>query len=168
MVSYLGKEQMTWYQIACNWSSSLVAADLFSMKSQTTSISSFAPDSKPAESWKIKLLPLYVIWSSISCMPLWQFDTTNDHINISLSNSPQLKVSRVFQKLSVSCLEGTEYEDVHWTAIQLTLLVMYDDGLCSLCYTTDLLKDSCFPCISPSYNKDTKMWASKIDRKSVV
>ena len=73
MVSYLGKEQMSTYQIACNWFSNLFAADFFSMKSQTTSISSFAPDSKPCESWKIKLLPSYVISCSISCMPLWWY-----------------------------------------------------------------------------------------------
>ena len=73
MVSFVGKEWMSRYQIACNWSSSLVAVDFFSMKSQTTSISSFAPDSKPCESWKMKLLPSYVIWCSISCMPLWWY-----------------------------------------------------------------------------------------------
>ena len=70
---------MPWYQIACNWSFSLVAADCFSMKSQTISISSFAPDSKPCESWKIKLLPSYVISCSISCSPLWHFNPTSGH-----------------------------------------------------------------------------------------
>ena len=69
------------YQIACNWSFSLVAVDFFSMKSQTTSISSFAPDSKPCESWKIKLLPSYVIWCSITCMPLWQFNVIREYIH---------------------------------------------------------------------------------------
>ena len=40
----------------------------------TTSISSFAPDSKPWELWKIKLLPMYVIPCSMTCMPLWKFN----------------------------------------------------------------------------------------------
>ena len=61
------------YQITCNWSLSSVVIDLFSMNFQTYSNSSIAPDSKPWESWKIKLLPGYVIWCSISCMPLWNF-----------------------------------------------------------------------------------------------
>ena len=70
---------MPWYQIACNWSFSLVAADCFSMKSQTISISSFAPDSKPCESWNIKLLPSYVMPCSISCSPLWHFNPISEH-----------------------------------------------------------------------------------------
>ena len=80
MISYFwGKEQQPWYQITCNWSSSLVTADFFSMKSQTISNSSFAPDSKPRESWKIKLLPSYVISCSISCSPLWHFNLISEH-----------------------------------------------------------------------------------------
>ena len=59
------------YQIACNWSHSSVAPDFFSMNSQAMSNSSVAPDSKPWESWKMKLLPSYVIWCSILCTLLW-------------------------------------------------------------------------------------------------
>ena len=40
------------------------------MNFQAISNSSVEPDSKPWESWKIKLLPWYVIWCSISCRPL--------------------------------------------------------------------------------------------------
>ena len=42
--------------------------------------------------------------------------------------------------------------------IQLTLLIIYDDGLCSLCYTTDLLKNGCLASIGPPYDKNAKMW----------
>ena len=32
-----------------------------------------------------------------------------------------------------------------------------NDGLGSLCYTTNLLKNGCLACISPSYDQDAKM-----------
>ena len=44
--------------------------------------------------------------------------------------------------------------------IQLTLFVIYDDGLCSLCYTTNLLKDGCLASIGSPYDKDAKMGTS--------
>ena len=44
-----------------------------------------------------------------------------------------------------------------WAFIQLTLLVIYNDGLCSLCYTTNFLKDGCLASIGPSYDKNAKM-----------
>ena len=68
-------------------------------------------------------------------------------------------VSNEFQKVPVVYLEGMEYKKVHssWAFIQLTLLVMYDDGFCSLFYTTNLLKDGCLASIGPSYDKNTKM-----------
>jgi hypothetical protein len=67
-------------------------------------------------------------------------------------------VSNEFQKAPVLYLEGTEYEKVHWPFIQLfTLLVTYNDGLCSLCYTTNFLKDGCLASIGSSYNKNAKM-----------
>ena len=69
-------------------------------------------------------------------------------------------VSNEFQKVSVLYLEGTEYEKVHLAFIQLTLLVMYNDGLCSLCYTTNLLKDSCLASIGSSYDKNAKVGTS--------
>ena len=37
-----------------------------------------------------------------------------------------------------------------------TMLIKYD-GLGSLCYTTDLLKNGCLPCISPSNDQYAKM-----------
>ena len=40
----------------------------------------------------------------------------------------------------------------------LAILVIYD-GLCPLCYTTNLLKDGCLACISPPNDKDAKVWA---------
>ena len=60
------------YQMACNWSFKSALVDLSSMNFQAMSNSSVAPDSKPWESWKIKLLLGYVIWCSMSCIPLWQ------------------------------------------------------------------------------------------------
>ena len=69
-------------------------------------------------------------------------------------------VSNEFQKVPVFCLEGKEYEKVHWAFIQLTLLVMYNDGLCSLCYTTNLLKDGGLASIGSSYDKNAKMRTS--------
>ena len=66
-------------------------------------------------------------------------------------------VSNVFQKVPVFGLEGTKYEKVHWAFIQPTLLVMYDDGICSLCYTTNLLKDGCLTSICSSYDKNAKV-----------
>ncbi len=61
------------YQIACNWSPTSIAADRLSMNFQTSWSSLLSPASNPCESWKIKLLPAYVIWSSISCMPRWKY-----------------------------------------------------------------------------------------------
>ena len=108
---------MPWYQIACNWSFSLVAADCFSMKSQTSSISSFAPDSKPCESWKIKLLPSYVISCSISCSPLWHFNPISEHW--AHQCTPLTCLNRWYQMgftrfYIVLYLEGTEHKKVHW------------------------------------------------------
>ena len=77
-----------------------------------------------------------------------------------LSNSPHLRVSIVFQKVPIFYLEGTEYEKVFWAFSQLTLLVTYSEGICSLYYTTNLLKDGCLACISSSYNKNAKRGAS--------
>ena len=66
-------------------------------------------------------------------------------------------VSNRFQKVPDFYLEGTEYEKVHWAFIQLTLFVKYNDGLCSLPYTTNLLKDGCLASIGPSYDKNAKV-----------
>ena len=65
-----------------------------------------------------------------------------------------------FHKVSVFYLEGTEHKKVHCAFIQLTLLVMYNDGFCSLFYTTNLLKDSCLASIGSSYDKNAKMGTS--------
>jgi hypothetical protein len=37
---------------------------------------------------------------------------------------------------------------------------MYNNGLCSLCYTTNLLKDGCLASIGSSYDKNAKMGTS--------
>jgi hypothetical protein len=37
---------------------------------------------------------------------------------------------------------------------------MYDDGFCSLCYTTNSLKDGCLASIGPPYNENMKMGTS--------
>ena len=51
-------------------------------------------------------------------------------------------------------------EYIHLSFIQLTYLVMYNNGLCSLCYTTNFLKDGCLSSIGSSYNKNAKMGTS--------
>ena len=52
--------------------------------------------------------------------------------------------------------------------IQLTLLVIYDDGLCSLCYTTDLLKNGCLASIGSSYDENAKMGTSISSLSTVI
>ena len=69
-------------------------------------------------------------------------------------------VSNEFQKVPIHYLEGTEYKKVDWAFNQLTHLVMYNNGLCSLCYTTNLLKDGCLSSIGSSYDKNSKMGTS--------
>ena len=66
-----------------------------------------------------------------------------------------------FQRVPVLDL-ATDYEKVYWALIQLTLLVIYNDGLCSLCYPTNLLKDCCLACISSSYDKNAKAGTSVV------
>ena len=78
---------------------------------------------------------------------------------------PQQMVSNKFHKIPVLYLEGTEYKKVHWTFIQLTLFIMYNDGFCSLCYTTNFLKDSCLASIGSSYDKNAKMRTSVLHPK---
>ena len=46
-----------------------------------------------------------------------------------------------------------------WIPSWFTILIIYD-GLCALCHTANLLKNSCLSCIRPSYNKNAEMWAS--------
>ena len=46
----------------------------------------------------------------------------------------------------------------HKNSDLLTIIVIYE-GLCPLCYTTNLLKDGCLACISPPNDKDAKVWA---------
>ena len=55
-------------------------------------------------------------------------------------------------------LQGTQQLKKAQNSDQLTIIVMYD-GLCPLCYSTNLLKDGCLACISPPNDKDAKMWA---------
>ena len=126
------------------------------MNFQAISNSSAEPDSKPRESWKIKLLPGYVISSSISCRPLcchW-----NKYIHTSLSNTPQVMASDESQMVLADYLQETQQLKKVQSSDQLTILVIYD-GFCSLCYTTNLLKDGCLACPSPSNDKNMKVWA---------
>ena len=73
---------------------------------------------------------------------------------------PQQMASNGFHRVSDLYLEGTGYKKSHWAFIQLTLLVMYNDGFCSLFYTTNLLKDGCLASICSSYDKNAKMGTS--------
>ena len=67
--------------------------------------------------------------------------------------------SNVSQKVTIPCLKDAKlYEKVYWTFIWPTLFVMYN-GSCSLCNTTNLLKDGGFASISPPYDKNSKMGA---------
>ena len=50
---------------------------------------------------------------------------------------------------------------VNWT-FKLTILVIYNDGLCTLCYSTNLLKDGCLACVSSSYDENAKIWTSVV------
>ena len=148
---------MSQYQIACNWSFSSVAADRFSMKSQTTCISSFAPDSKPCESWKIKLLPSYVIWCSISCKALWWPNAIREHmyiVNHWFTSTDGIK----WVSEGSSCLPRRNgiWDTGAWDFIQLTHLVIYD-RFYSLFNTTNLLKDGCLASIGSSYDENAKM-----------
>ena len=70
-------------------------------------------------------------------------------------------VPNVSQKIAIFHLKATyEHERIIWILAWFTIFIIYD-RLCSPRYTTDLLKDGCFPCISSSYDQDTKMGASK-------
>ena len=46
--------------------------------------------------------------------------------------------------------------------VKLTLLIVYNDWLCSFYYPTNLLKDCSLASISPSYDKNTKVGASEL------
>lgn len=51
--------------------------------------------------------------------------------------------------------KGTDYSQAALAFVQLTILIIYD-RLCSLFFTTDLLKNCCLACVGPAYDKDTK------------
>ena len=145
------------YQIPCNWSLSSGSTDFLSMNSQATSNSSVAPDSKPWESWKMKLLPSYVIWCSISCMPLWHCEMWTSTLVCTIQLTPIDGIKCVKARSSGlpdrchSILNSAEILPV-W----LTILVIYD-GDCSPCHTTNFLENSCLACIGPSNDKDTEV-----------
>ena len=67
-----------------------------------------------------------------------------------------------FHKIPVLYLEVKQnirkHIRIQWAFIQLTL--MYNDGLGSLFYTTNLLKDGCLARIGSSYDKNAKMGTS--------
>ena len=142
------------YQIACNWSLTRVALNLLSMNLQTFSNSSLAPDSKPWESWKIKLLPGYVIWCSISWIPRYNLLHLIHHL-FSWVHSPPLMVSNVLQKEPIVDLK--QWIHINGWGFGLLTILVINDRLCPTFYTTDLLKNCCFACIGPSYDKNPKM-----------
>jgi hypothetical protein len=78
--------------------------------------------------------------------------------DISSFDSPTLMASNVSQKVPVVYLQGAEHVKLGGALVQLTTLIIYD-RLCSLLHATDLLKNGCLPCISSSYDKNTKMGA---------
>lgn len=71
----------------------------------------------------------------------------------------------VMQKVKVHYLKDTKYEKLYWTLSHLPSMPSTYNGLCSLCYTTNLLKDGGFTCISSSNDKSAKMWASVLHSK---
>ena len=81
----------------------------------------------------------------------------NGCIPTSSSDSPQVMASNESQTVQAVYLQeiqqSREAQNWDW----LTILVIYD-GICSLCCTTDLLKDGCLACISPPNDKDAKVW----------
>ena len=80
------------------------------------------------------------------------------YIHTSLSDSPQVMASNESQTVQADFLQETQHSKEVQNSDWLTILVIYD-GVCSLCYTTNLLKDGCLPCISPPNDKDAEMWA---------
>ena len=69
-----------------------------------------------------------------------------------------MMVSNEYQTVQADYLQETQQLKEAQNSDQPTMLVIYD-GLCCLCYTTNLLKDGCLACISPSNDKDVKVWA---------
>ena len=70
-------------------------------------------------------------------------------------------VSNGFHKVLDFHLARKEYKkvyDYHWAFIHPTL--MYNDRLCSLFYTTNLLKDGCLASIGSSYDKNAETGTS--------
>ena len=82
----------------------------------------------------------------------------NGHIHTSLSDSPRVMASNESQCVQAYNLQETQQSKEAQNSDSLTILVIYD-GLCPLCYTTNLLKDGCLACISPPNDKDAKVGA---------
>ena len=82
----------------------------------------------------------------------------NGYIHTSLSDSPQVMASSESQTVQADYLPETQQSKEAQNSGLLTILAIYD-GLCPLCYTTNLLKDGCLACISPPNDKDAKVWA---------
>ena|SRR6266550_998845 len=82
------------------------------------------------------------------------------HTSLCISDSPQLMASNESQTVQADYLQEIQQLKLKeaQNSDQLTILVIYD-GLCCLCYTTNLLKDGCLACISPPNDKDAKVWA---------
>ena len=82
----------------------------------------------------------------------------NGKIHTLLSDSPQVMASNESQTVQAYCLQETQQLKEVQNSDQLTIFGI-NDGLCSLYYTTNLLNDGCLACISPSNDKDAKVWA---------
>ena len=82
----------------------------------------------------------------------------NGYIHTSLSDLPQLMASNESQIVQADYLQETQQSKEAQNSDLLTILIIYD-GLCPLCYTTNLLKDGCLACISPPNDKDAEVWA---------
>ena len=82
----------------------------------------------------------------------------NGYIHTSLSDSPQVMASSESQTVQADYLPETQQSKEAQNSDLLTILAIYD-GLCPLCYTTNLLKDGCLARISPPNDKDAKVWA---------
>jgi len=144
----------------CNCCLVVVEADLLSMNFQTSSSSLLSPASNPCESWKMKLLPGYVIWSSISCMPLWilVMYVSMEELTTKWVDSPQLLEPDGYPKVLALYLSKKASYTI-WVTFQVSIILMVYNWICPLCYTTNFLKNSSLACIGPPNDQNTKIRA---------
>ena len=98
-------------------------------------------------------LMLNIMQASLLSLPVSGYT-----VPTSLSDSPQVMASSESQTVQADYLPETQLSKEAQNSGLLTILAIYD-GLCPLCYTTNLLKDGCLACISPPNDKDAKVWA---------